>query len=397
MFNRLAASPPDPIFSIFESFLEDRRANKINLCIGIFMTEHGVSPILKSIRQAEQMVFAAEKTKCYLGSEGEPHYNQHVQKLLFGEDFYARYGHRLFTAQTPGGTGALHIAAEFILQNWASTTIWLSDPSWDNYPHIFNKIGLPTKVYPYYDYHLNQLKETELLEKLEHIPEGDTLLFQVCGHNPCGEDLPFHLWEKIATACKTRGLLLLLDFAYQGVAQSIELNRLPLRYLLEQELDFMVAHTFSKNMGLYNERVGSLTIVAQDQTAVDAAASQIKARIRVNYSNPPAHGALIANKVFETPALYALWQKELNTMRESITTTRQTLLNALTEHNLEQRFAFIARQQGMFSMLDLTLMQIEQLRREYGIYLLNSGRINIVGLNPRNISYFANCLASVLI
>lgn len=397
MFNHLAESPPDPILSLFKLFLADNNTHKINLCIGIFVNEAGVSPILNSVKQAEQIIWTSEKSKCYLGSEGEPHYNQQVQKLIFGEDFYARYADRLFTAQTAGGTAALHIAGEFILQNWASTTVWLSDPTWENHPHIFNKIGLPTKVYPYYDYHLNQLKEAELLEKLEHIPQGDTLLFQVCAHNPCGEDLPFYLWEKIAHVCKERGLLLLLDFPYQGLAQSIEQDRLPLRYLLEQELDFMVAHTFSKSMGLYNERVGSLTIVAQDQTAAHAAGSQIKARIRANYSNPPAHGALIANMIFQTPALYALWQEELKVMRESLKAHRHILLEVLADFKLEEQFKFIVRQQGMFSLLDLTLEQIEQLKQQYSIYLLNSGRINVAGLNAHNIPYFATCLSSVLL
>lgn len=394
MFNRLAESPADLVLSTFKSFLEDKNTNKINLCTEIFINKSGV---LKSVKQAEKIILASEKTTGYLDSEGEPYYNQQVQKLIFGEDFYERYGHRLFTAQTPGGSAALHMAAEFILQNWAKTTVWLSDPTQDNHHHIFNKMGLPTKVYPYYDYQLNQLKEKELLEKLEHIPEGDTLLFQVCAHNPCGEDLPFHLWEKIATACKERGLLLLLDFAYQGIAQSIELDRLPLRYLLDQALDFMVAHTFSNNMGLYNERVGSLTFVTQDQSVAHIVGSQIKSRIRANYFYPPAHGALIVNTVFETAALYDLWQEELSSMRDFLKINRQLFLNVLADYKLEERFAFIARQQGMFSLLNLTLEQIEQLRQQYSIYLLNSGRINVTGLNVDNIPYFATCLSSVLI
>jgi len=396
MFNRLVESPPDPILALLAAYLNDENPYKINLSVGIFIDESGNTPILQAVKLAEQKIWQEQQTKRYLGVEGHLDYAKHLQTLIFGEDYCQRYAERFFTVQTPGGTAALRVAGEFIQQNWPNSTIWLSDPTWENHPYIFNKIGMPTKVYPYYDYKLNELREADLLEKLHHIPEGDVILFQACCHNPCGEDLPFHVWLKIAEICIERNLLLMFDFAYQGFAQSIDLDRLPLQFLLEQNLDFLVASSFSKNLGLYNERVGGLTVVAKNRKAAYAAGTQIKARIRSNYSNPPAHGAYIVNTIFENSNLYNLWQAELESMRKALQNNRANLLIVLQDYGLDQKFAFIGKQQGMFSLLDLTQEQIEQLRQQYSIYMLNSGRINIAGLNSKNIPQFATCLASVL-
>ncbi|MEH0832534.1 amino acid aminotransferase [Pectobacterium cacticida] len=396
MFETISAAPADPILGLTDLFRADDRVNKINLGIGVYKDETGKTPILTSVKKAEHYLLENETTKIYLGIDGLPAFAQCTQALLFGKENAIIADKRARTAQTPGGTGALRVAADFIAKQTSAKRVWISNPTWPNHHNVFSAVGLETCQYDYYDAANHALDFDGLLNSLNAAQAGDVVLFHGCCHNPTGIDPTAEQWATLADLSAAKGWLPLFDFAYQGFARGLDEDAEGLRRFAEKHDELIVCSSYSKNFGLYNERVGACTLVAANASTADKAFSQMKAAIRANYSNPPAHGAAVVATILGNDALKAIWEQELTAMRERIQRMRQLFVNTLQEKGAEQDFSFIINQNGMFSFSGLTKDQVLRLRDEFGVYAVNSGRINVAGMTPENMAPLCEAIVAVL-
>jgi aspartate/tyrosine/aromatic aminotransferase len=338
----------------------------------------------------------AEKTKTYLPIEGSPAYTAATQELLFGADHEVLQSKRAATAQAPGGTGALRVAADLIGKLKPGTRVWLSNPTWPNHPSIFQAAGLPIGTYPYFDAATNGVAFDAMLAALRELPPGDAVLLHVCCHNPTGVDLTRDQWRAVAGVVGERGLLPILDFAYQGFSNGLAEDAMGLLELARPGMELLVASSYSKNFGLYAERVGALTVVAKDAQAAETMLSHVKQAIRANFSNPPAHGGSIVSTILSDPALRREWEDEVAEMRDRINAMRHLFVETLNEKGVQRDFSFIARQRGMFSFSGLTPEQVKALRDQYAIYIVGSGRISVAGMTTDSMDYLCAAIADVL-
>lgn len=396
IFSQVSQAPADPILGLTDAFKADPRGHKVNLGVGIYKDESGQTPVLTSVKKAEAKLLEIEKSKNYLGIEGVQAYNQVVQTLLFGENNSLVVDSRVVTAQAPGGTGALRVAAEFLATNTTSKTIWVSNPTWANHQNIFETAGLAVKQYQYYAAQTHDMDFDAMVADLSEAEQGDIVLLHGCCHNPTGIDLNIEQWKVIAQLCLEKALLPLFDFAYQGFGIGIEEDAQGLRAVAAVVPELLVANSFSKNFGLYNERIGAVTLVAQDQETAARSFSQIKRTIRANYSNPPAHGGLIVSTILTDADLRQEWESELTAMRLRIAEMRLLFVESLKAEGVTQDFSFISRQNGMFSFSGLNKEQVNRLREEFAIYIVGSGRISVAGLTKDNMPSVCKAIAQVL-
>jgi aspartate/tyrosine/aromatic aminotransferase len=396
MFETIVAAPPDPILGLTEAFKKDKNAKKVNLGVGVYKDAAGQTPILDTVKSAEERLLRSENTKNYLPIDGQPEFDRATVELLFGAGHPVLAAQRTVTAQAPGGTGALRVAADFVLATLGKRTVWLSDPTWPNHPQVFNAAGLSTAVYPYFDMQTNGVAFEAMLNALRAAPEGDVVVVHGCCHNPTGVDLLPQQWQALGEVLAERKLLPLVDFAYQGFANGLEEDATGLHQLVQHCDSMLVASSYSKNFGLYNERVGALTLVAPDGKQAEAALSHIKRVARANYSNPPAHGGAIVATVLNDPQLRRQWEAEVAGMRDRINTMRHLFVETLQEKGVDRDFSFIARQRGMFSFSGLNADQVKALRERFGIYIVGSGRISVAGMTEDNIDYLCSAIAEVL-
>jgi len=396
MFERVSAAPADPILGLNESFAADPRPNKVNLGVGVFMNDDGVTPILDTVKQAEARLVKEETTKSYLAISGDGEYGRQVQALLFGQDNPIITEQRARTAQTPGGTGALRLAADFLKTQLGVTTIHVSDPTWANHGNIFKSSGLSIATYRYYDAENRSLDFDGMLADLANVPAGDAVMLHGCCHNPTGVDPSAEQWQQLADVAAERGFAVLFDFAYQGFAKGMDEDAAGLRAFAKKVPELLVASSFSKNFGLYNERVGAMTLVATDSDTAESAFSQVKTLARGNYSNPPAHGAKVVATILTDDTLRNAWIQEVADMRDHIQQLRDLMVAKLSERGAKRDFSFISRQNGMFSFTGLTPEQVKTLKEEHGLYMVGSGRINVAGMSRSNIDAVCDAIVAVL-
>lgn len=396
MFESISAAPADPILGLADLFRADDRPEKINLGIGVYKDETGKTPVLTSVKKAEQYLLENETTKNYLSIDGLADFARCTQALLFGNDSPLISARRARTAQTPGGTGALRIAADFLATQTAVKRVWISNPSWPNHKNVFNAAGLEVCEYHYYDAANHTLDFEGMLASLSQVQPGDVVLFHGCCHNPTGIDPTAEQWQKLAEISQANGWLPLFDFAYQGFARGLDEDAEGLRIFAASHQELIVASSYSKNFGLYNERVGAITLVAADAGVAETAFSQVKYTIRANYSNPPAHGAAVVATILSSDALRTIWEQELSDMRQRIQRMRQLFVNTLAEKGAQRDFSFIIKQNGMFSFSGLTKDQVIRLREEFAVYAVNSGRVNVAGMTPDNMSALCEAIVAVL-
>ncbi|EHI9238951.1 aspartate/tyrosine/aromatic aminotransferase [Vibrio vulnificus] len=396
MFEKVVAAPADPILGLTEEFKKDPRAEKINLGVGIYKTEQGETPVLATVKKAEAALVETEKTKSYLTIEGTAEYALAVQKLLFGADAELISAQRAKTAQAPGGTGALRVAGEFIKRQLGDVKIWISNPTWANHHGVFRAAGLETVEYAYYNPETKDKDFAAMLADLEKASAGDVVLLHGCCHNPTGIDPTAQEWEALAKLVADKGLLPLFDFAYQGFAKGVEEDAQGLRTFAKFNKEILVASSFSKNFGLYNERVGAFTLVAESKEIAETAFSQVKAIIRSIYSNPPAHGSAVVTHILNDAALRAEWEAEVAEMRDRIQEMRELFVATLKEEGVAADFSFIERQNGMFSFSGLNKDQVARLKEEFAIYIVGSGRISVAGMTKSNMGPLCKAIAAVL-
>lgn len=396
MFEKVVAAPADPILGLTEEFKKDPRTEKINLGVGIYKNEAGETPVLATVKKAEAALLESEKTKSYLTIEGTAEYGLAVQKLLFGDESEIVTQKLAKTAQAPGGTGALRVAGEFIKRQIGDVKVWISNPTWANHHGVFNAAGLETTQYSYYNAETKDKDFAAMLTDLEQAQAGDIVLLHGCCHNPTGIDPTDKEWETLAKLVADKGLLPLFDFAYQGFAKGVEEDAQGLRTFAKYNKEILVASSFSKNFGLYNERVGAFTIVAGSTDVAETAFSQIKAIIRSIYSNPPAHGAAVVTYILNNAELRAEWENEVTEMRERIQEMRELFVTTLKAAGVKADFSFIERQNGMFSFSGLNKEQVARLKDELAIYIVGSGRISVAGMTKSNMGPLCRGIAAVL-
>jgi aspartate/tyrosine/aromatic aminotransferase len=395
MLESIQPAPADPILGLTEAFRADPNPQKINLSVGVYQDATGKTPVLESVRRAGERVVASQQSKSYLPIDGSPAYRAAVQKLVFGEGHEAIVAGRAATSHTPGGTGALRVAADLIHKQLPKATVWLTQPTWPNHPQIFAAAGVPTKSFAYFDEAANALAFDETLSAIRQMPAGDVILLHGGCHNPTGIDPTPKQWNQLADAIYNRGLLPLLDFAYQGFADGIDEDAAGVRAMCRPGAELLVCSSFSKNFSLYCDRVGAMTVVAADKETVNTVQSQVKVGIRSNYSNPPAQGAELVTTILGDKDLSALWKQEVAEMRDRINGMRRLLVETLRAKGVPGDYSFITRQRGMFSFSGLTPEQVDILREKHAIYIVRSGRINVAGITQNNVQRLCEAIAEV--
>ena len=396
MFENVQIAPPDPILGLTELFKADPNPYKINLSVGVYQDATGKTPVLNTVKKAEKLILEQENSKGYLPMTGEPAYCEQVQELLFGAGHEIIAGKRAATAQCPGGTGALRVAGDYLHTVHPGAKIWLSNPTWANHNTIFQAAGLVCEAYDYRDPATNGLDFDAMCASIKNIPAGDVILLHGCCHNPTGIDPTPEQWAIIGDMLEAQGVLPLVDFAYQGLADGVEEDRAGLLELTKKVKQMLICSSFSKNFGLYRERTGALTVVADSSEQAATVMSQVKLRIRYNYSNPPSHGGQIVATVLGDKQLRAEWLEEVAEIRNRINDMRNLFVKTLKEKGVEQDFSSIIEQRGMFSFSGLTKDQVDQLREKYSIYIVGSGRINVAGMTPDNMDRLCEAIKSVL-
>mgnify|MGYP001614635169 CR=1 FL=1 len=392
----LPMAPKDPILGVTEAFVADQNPRKVNLGVGVYYDDQGKVPLLECVRRAENERVASGSPKSYLPIDGLAAYDKAVQALVFGADCAALKEGRIVTVQALGGTGGLKLGADFLKALAPGAQVWISEPSWENHRALFESAGFTVRAYPYYDSATHGVNFAAMLGSLRSIPQGSVVVLHACCHNPTGADLAPGQWSEVLEAVRSRGLVPFVDLAYQGFGDGIDADARAARLFAGATQPVFLSSSFSKSFSLYGERVGALSVVAASSEEAARVLSQLKRTVRTNYSNPPTHGGDIVARVLTTPELRSLWEQELGGMRERIKRMRKALVEKIHDRVPGADFGFVLRQRGMFSYSGLTKEQVARLRQEFSIYAIDSGRICVAALNPKNIDYVADAIAKVI-
>ncbi|CDG22752.1 Aromatic-amino-acid aminotransferase [Xenorhabdus poinarii G6] len=396
MFQNIDAYAGDPILSLMETFKNDPRAEKINLSIGLYYDEQGITPQLKAVAAAEeQMRTLPQSASLYLPMEGLLAYRVAIQELLFGQDHPLLSLRRIATVQTLGGSGALKVGADFLHRYFPGSEVWCSDPTWENHAAIFAGAGVKVNYYPYFDDKNKGVRFDEMLATFKQLPGKSIILMHPCCHNPTGSDLTNNQWDLVVQVAKERELIPFLDIAYQGFADGMEEDAYAIRAMADAGLPCLVSNSFSKIFSLYGERVGGLSVICDDTNAAENVLGQLKAGIRRIYSSPPNFGAQVVARVLGNAELKNQWLEEVERMRLRILEMRTVLVNALKDALPEKNFDHLLKQRGMFSYTGFSPEQVERLRKEFGVYLVGSGRVCMAGVNHHNVQRIVEAFAAV--
>ena len=394
MFQDLKQLSADSILGLMTKYRADPSPSKVDLGVGVYRDLTGNTPVLDCVRRAEQEVLAAQSTKSYVAPAGREEFNTAVEELVLGKTNAARRDRRARTVQAPGGCGALRLGAELIRAAAPAAAVHVSDPTWGNHTPLLGSSGLRLERYPYYDIAANGLRFAAMLEHLERAREGDVVLIHACCHNPSGADLDAGQWQALVELLRRRRLVPFLDLAYQGFALDLEADAAGPRLVAEQIPESLVAISYSKNLGLYRERVGALIVIGENESRANAMLSHVLQIARGIYSMPPDHGAAIAAHIFTNPALKEQWLLELAGMRTRITDMRGLLALELRKAAGDGSFDFIRTQRGMFSLLGVSPQVVERLRDKHHIYMTQDSRMNLAGIMPHNAANVAGAIAA---
>ena len=395
MLEKLERLPADPILGLAAACRADDNPHKVDLTVGIYMDEQGICPVFEAVQQAQRALVEEEVTKAYLPPAGDELFNQGIQQLVLGPDSSALRDGRVTSIQTPGGCGALRIGAEVIHAAAPNARVWVSDPTWPVHLPLLGSVGLSFQTYRYYEPANHGVNFDGMVADLKAANRGDVVLLHGCCHNPCGADLSLQQWGVIADMAEQQGFIPFIDIAYQGLGDGLDEDAAGLRLLVSRLPEVLVAASCSKNLGLYRERTGAAIFICQDEVNAQAILTQAQSAARRVYSMPPAHGALLAGRILADDSLGQVWRTELVAMCQRINQLRANLRQSLESH-CGRNFAFIEREKGMFSFLGLSADQAIRLREEYSVYMLDSSRINVAGVNASNIEYLAEAVAKVL-
>ena len=396
MFEIIKPAKPDPILGLTEKFNLDNRSNKINLSVGIYQDSQGQTPTFDSVRKAEEILLQNESDKSYKPIIGDEEFGLLVKDLVLGKNITKQRENTAKSIHTPGGTGALRVVMDYFSKFHQNSVFWISKPSWPNHKQIINSTNLNFNEYAYFNSEDNQLNFNSMINDLSNVKSGDVVLLHGCCHNPTGIDLNQSQWETISDLLLSKKAIPLIDFAYQGFGDGLNEDSEGLRKIVQKNPESIICSSFSKNFGLYSERVGSLTILSSDNLVLENVVSQMKVCIRSNYSNPPSHGGDIVKLILSNPTMRKEWEKELSHIRNRMKKMRNDLVLKLQKLDSKKDFSFIKSQRGMFSISGLDKEQVNELREKYAIYIVDSGRINIAGINSNNIDRLSESIVSVI-
>jgi aspartate/tyrosine/aromatic aminotransferase len=393
LFETLQSAPADAILGLITEHKNDPRPQKVDLGVGVFRTAEGETPVLDVVKIAEQRLVDTQDSKAYIGTAGDPSFNAAMQQLTFAD---ACDADRLMTIQAPGGSGSLRVAASLILRARSDATVWVSEPTWANHIPLLGGAGLTLEPYPYYDTAKHVIRIEQMLDTLGKAPAGDLVLLHACCHNPSGLDPSEDEWRAITDVIVERELVPFVDMAYQGFANTLDADAFAVRHMAGRVPEMIVTGSCSKNFGLYRDRVGTLSILAADAVSRDTVYSQVNNVVRTIYSVPPDHGAVVVSLILNDPELKAAWRLELAGMRGRLKEMRVLLNDALKDRAPDHDFSHLVRATGMFCFLGVTADQVARLKKDYGVYMVNSSRINIAGITAHNVNYLADSIAAVL-
>lgn len=393
MLELLQPVAPDAILGLIAEHRNDPRENKIDLGVGVYRSAAGDTPVLDVVKQAEQRLVDTQTSKAYIGSAGDASFNAAMQSLMF-DDVVA--DERLAMLQTPGGSGSLCVAAGLILRARSDATVWVSDPTWANHVPLLGGAGLQLKRYAYYDTERHVIRFDAMLDALRAVPKGDIVLLHACCHNPSGLDPTEEQWRQITEVVTERQLVPFIDMAYQGFATDLDTDAFAVRHMARRVPEMFVSGSCSKNFGLYRDRVGVLSMLAADKAARDIAQLQANNVVRAIYSMPPDHGAAVVSVILHDEKLSSQWRGELAVMRNRLRDMRVLLHHALRERAPDRDFSHLVRATGMFCFLGITAEQVVRLKQDFGVYMVDSSRMNVAGITADNVEYLAEAIAAVL-
>lgn len=396
MFERIDYYAGDPILGLMDKFAADTNPDKVNLGVGVYYDEDGKLPVLECVKTAERRIADPISPRPYLPMAGLPGHRKGCQELLFGKDAQILQDGLVATIATIGGSGALKVGAEFIHEWFPQSKCYVSDPTWGNHIAIFEGSDVEVGKYPYYDKATSSVKFDEMIAFFETLNKNDVVLLHPCCHNPTGMDLTREQWDTALTVIKERELIPFMDIAYQGFGKDMDSDAYAIRKAVEMGLPVFVSNSFSKNLSLYGERVGGLSVVCPSTDEAERVFGQLNATVRRIYSSPPSHGGRVVDIVMNDEALHEQWVGEVYAMRDRIKAMRLKLKSVLEEKVPGRDFDYLTEQNGMFSFTGLTPEQVEKLQSKYGIYMVSNSRMCVAGLNSSNIDYVANAMADVL-
>jgi len=393
-FDAIGRVPGDPILGLMEAYAQDSNPRKFDLGVGVYKDAQGLTPIPEAVKIAEARLVESQDTKTYIGGHGNPLFGKVINELVLGADSKLIAEQRAGATQTPGGTGALRLAADFIAQCLPGKGVWLSNPTWPIHETIFAAAGVKVSHYPYVGSD-NRLDVEAMLAVLNEVPKGDVVLLHACCHNPTGFDLNHDDWQRVLDVVRSRNLLPLIDFAYQGFGDGLEQDAWSTRLFAAEVPELLITSSCSKNFGLYRDRTGALIVCAKTADKLIDIRSQLANIARNLWSTPPDHGAAVVATILADPELKARWADEVEAMRLRIAQLRSGLVEALEPHGLRERFAHIGVQRGMFSYTGLSPEQVKQLREHHSVYMVSSGRANVAGIDASRLALLAEAIANV--
>lgn len=398
MFDRLKLRKVDNLLALMQAFRADQRSDKVDLVVGVYKNDAGEVPVMHAVKQAEQRLVAGETSKNYVGIVGDADFRDLIPSVLLGADHTLIGESRITSIQTPSGTGALKVACDMLQAISAGKTFWVSTPTWANHIPIATDAGLTVAQYPYFHKQIRGLEFDAMMAHLSsNAKTGDALLLHACCHNPTGVDLSFEQWKAVTDFVLERGVLPVVDCAYQGLADGMDADAAGLRYMAARVTEMLISSSNSKNFAIYRERTGALSLVAKSKTDLTAAFTAAETVIRSNYSMPPSHGARVVATILQAPDLRKLWEEELSEMRNRISAMRSGLRSRLQTLGVETDTSFLTDQRGMFTYTGFSPDDVRWLREERGIYIAGDGRINVAGLGSGNIDAVAEALATRLV
>lgn len=396
MFSALPVQPADSLLAVMAAFAADTNQDKVDLGVGVYRNSAGITPVMQAVKTAEAQMLALQKTKTYVGQAGNRPFADFIEALTLGEGHVCRLAKRVVTLQAPGGSGALRLAAELLLKVNPKAKLVASDPTWANHIPLLGSAGITIERYPYYDVPSGKLKFSEMLTCVDaQAPQTIVLLHGSC-HNPTGADLSQEQWQQLLTVVQKRNLLPLFDIAYQGLGAGIDSDAYAIRLFAEHVPEMLVATSCSKNFGVYRERVGAVMAIGQSTGEAQIVMSHLQSIARRIYSMPPDHGAAVIATIANDPTLLSQWHTELDMMRDRVRSLRHALADALRQHTQSDHFNFIRDQNGMFSMLGLSVDAVKRLATEHHVYAAPDSRINVAGLPESRVEQVANAIAKVL-
>jgi aspartate aminotransferase len=396
VFEHLPVLAPDPILGLSIAFKKDNNPAKIDLGVGVYKDEQGNTPILKAVVEAQKQLMETEKSKVYITPQGVQGFIDGMLQLILGKANPVLLANRVAAVQAPGGCGALRILAELLKRCDPDTKVWVSDPTWANHIPLIGDAGLEIVTYPYFNKATASIKFDEMMSCLANAKKGDVVLLHGCCHNPTGADLTREQWQSLAKLANEVGFLPFIDLAYQGFGDGLEDDAYGLRLMAESVPEMIIAASCSKNFGLYRERVGLAALITHDSANRDIVQSQIQSVARGIYSMPPSYGGALVDIILADESLNSLWQSEVTEMRERMIQLRMLLVDSLAAQGASKDFSFINHQKGMFSFLCIAPEQVQKLRNENSIYFVDSSRVNIAGINTKNVDILAAAISGVL-